>query len=101
MDWSWMPIDRLAAQLKKGQINQETDQELAFHLEMETQENLRRGMNPEEARRAARIRLGGLDQSQAGLSRGPGSFPGSVLSGKIFATLSELLPGIPDSPRSW
>ena len=62
MDWSWMPIDRLAAQLKKGQINQETDQELAFHLEMETQENLRRGMNPEEARRAARIRLGGLDQ---------------------------------------
>ena len=62
MYWSRMPVDRLLAQFKKSQIDEETDQELSFHLEMETQENLRRGMSPEEARRAARIRLGGLDQ---------------------------------------
>lgn len=40
------------------------DRELEFHLQMEIEENLRRGMGPEEARRHAHIALGGLDQTK-------------------------------------
>jgi putative ABC transport system permease protein len=40
----------------------EFDQELASHLDMLTDENIRRGMSPEEARRAAHLRLGGQSQ---------------------------------------
>jgi len=36
--------------------------EIESHLELLTQENIGRGMDPAEARRAARIRLGGLTQ---------------------------------------
>ena len=35
--------------------------ELAFHLDMETQNNIRRGMDPESARRAAVVAFGGVD----------------------------------------
>jgi hypothetical protein len=38
--------------------------ELEFHLAMEIEENLRQGMNPEEARRRALISLGGIDQTK-------------------------------------
>jgi putative ABC transport system permease protein len=38
------------------------DQEIASHLTMLTDENERRGMSPEEARRAARLQLGGEAQ---------------------------------------
>ena len=38
------------------------DQEVYAHLEMLTEENIRAGMPPEEARRAARIELGGIEQ---------------------------------------
>ncbi len=37
--------------------------ELEAHLEMETEENIRRGMAPDEARRQARIASGGLTQA--------------------------------------
>src|SRR5262249_36319844 len=40
----------------------EFDRELESHLEMLAAENLRRGMTPEEARRAAVLRLGGAPQ---------------------------------------
>jgi predicted permease len=35
--------------------------ELAFHLEMETEKNLRAGMSPAEARRRARLSFGGVE----------------------------------------
>ena len=38
------------------------DHELQTHLDLLTDENVRRGMAPEEAKRAARVRLGGLTQ---------------------------------------
>ena len=38
-------------------------EELQSHLEMQTAENLRRGMSPEEARRQARMASGGLTQA--------------------------------------
>ena len=42
--------------------NTEFDRELESHLEMLTDENIRRGMSNEEARRAAHLRLGGQSQ---------------------------------------
>jgi putative ABC transport system permease protein len=42
--------------------DQDFEHELVTHLEMLTDENIRRGMAPDAARRAARIRLGGLTQ---------------------------------------
>src|SRR5688572_32986802 len=38
-------------------------EELEAHLEMETAENIRRGMRPEEARRQAMLAAGGLTQA--------------------------------------
>ena len=46
----------------RWESDQEFERELASHLEMLTEENVRRGMSPEEAQRAARIRLGGTTQ---------------------------------------
>jgi predicted permease len=42
--------------------DQDFEHELETHLEMLTDEHVRRGMAPADARRAARIRLGGLTQ---------------------------------------
>ncbi len=39
-------------------LRQDADEELAFHLEQRTQENIRRGMTPEAAKTEARRRLG-------------------------------------------
>src|SRR5262245_53954670 len=55
---------RLRAGLRRRNIEREMDRELQFHLEMETAENLRRGMSEEEARRAARLSFGGVEQTK-------------------------------------
>jgi predicted permease len=54
--------ERLRSLFSRGRRDRELDEELAFHLEMATQENLRRGLTPEEARRQAYLRLGGVAQ---------------------------------------
>src|SRR5271170_4583366 len=45
-----------------AESEQDFERELASHLEMLTEENVRRGMALQEARRAARLRLGGTTQ---------------------------------------
>jgi predicted permease len=49
-----------------GQSHQETElrDELASHLEHHIDDELRRGLSPEEARRAALLKLGGLEQTK-------------------------------------
>jgi predicted permease len=47
--------------LSRG-VDVDLDQEVHSHLEMLTEENMRAGMSPEEAQRAARIELGGIEQ---------------------------------------
>jgi predicted permease len=42
----------------------ELDEELAFHLEQETEKNVRRGMAPDEARRAALVLFGGVEKTK-------------------------------------
>ncbi len=43
-------------------VDADLEQEVHSHLEMLTEENLRDGMSPGEAQRAARIELGGIEQ---------------------------------------
>jgi predicted permease len=51
---------RVRAFFRSRDLDHDFDQEMASHLAMLEQDNVRRGMTPEEARRAALIRLGGL-----------------------------------------
>ena len=43
-------------------VDLDLDEELRSHLELLTEENIREGMSPQEAHRAARIELGGIEQ---------------------------------------
>ena len=45
----------------KTQIEQELDEEARSYIEMLTEEKVKAGKTPEEARRAALIEFGGLD----------------------------------------
>jgi len=53
---------RLSAIFQKEHNEREMDAELRFHLEMQIEENIRRGMSPAEARYAAQRTFGGVDQ---------------------------------------
>jgi predicted permease len=57
-------LARLAALFRKRQLDQRVDDEMLFHLEMQIEENIRRGLSPQEARRQARISSGGLEQAK-------------------------------------
>ncbi|HKN74489.1 MAG TPA: ABC transporter permease [Candidatus Acidoferrum sp.] len=53
---------RIRSWISRRQVDQEFEHELDTHLNMLTDENIRKGMAPEQARRAARVRLGGHTQ---------------------------------------
>lgn len=55
-------LKQLRALVRKDRVEREMDEEIAFHLRMETEKNLERGMDPEEARRAARQAFGGVER---------------------------------------
>ena len=61
-------FERLAAGirglLQRRRVQRELDEEVAFHVEMETRANLARGFSPAEARRKALVDLGGIDQTK-------------------------------------
>lgn len=48
--------------LHRPELDHEIDDEIAYHLETKTEENVAKGMVLEEARRAARLELGGVEQ---------------------------------------
>src|SRR5881397_2295771 len=52
---------RLRGSLWGGRQERELAEEMAAHIEMLTGENVRAGMNPQEARRAAMLKFGGVD----------------------------------------
>jgi putative ABC transport system permease protein len=51
---------RARALLRSEAIHSEIDEEMRFHIDMRTDENIKRGMSPEEARRDAERRFGRL-----------------------------------------
>src|ERR1044072_3483102 len=50
--------DRFRALRDSDAVHREIDEELRFHLDMKTEENIRKGMSPHEARRLAEQRFG-------------------------------------------
>ena len=57
MSWDDFRL-RLRALLFRQRAEAELDEELGFHMEMQTRKNLDLGMSPAEARRSARIQFG-------------------------------------------
>src|SRR5262252_8129710 len=53
---------RLRALFFKPKMEEELDEEVRFHLEREIEENIVRGMRPEEARYAALRSFGGVER---------------------------------------
>ena len=53
---------RWRAIVRREAVERELDEELRYHIELRTEENIAKGMSPQEARRAARIELGGIEQ---------------------------------------
>jgi predicted permease len=58
------PLAYLKGLLRRDAIDAEVNEELRFHVEMETRANIERGMAPVEARRAALLDLGGVTQTK-------------------------------------
>jgi putative ABC transport system permease protein len=57
----WM---RASSLFHRAAWERDLDDELASHLEMHIADNIRAGMTPEAARRAALVRLGGVEQAK-------------------------------------
>jgi len=55
---------RLRSLVRRGDMERELGEELRFHLDHLTEENVAAGMAPEEARTAARRTIGGIAQYQ-------------------------------------
>src|SRR5262245_53016463 len=50
--------------LRRSEVERELDEELRQHLERQAEQNIRLGMNPDDARSAARKAFGGIEQSK-------------------------------------
>src|SRR5262245_9603980 len=61
-------LSRLKAALQgllvRSKAERELDEELRYHIEQQTEQNIRLGMNSEEARRDARRAFGGVEQAK-------------------------------------
>jgi putative ABC transport system permease protein len=58
---AWLRVRNL---FRTEKIDRELQDELAGHLEMQIEDNMRSGMSPAEARRQALLKLGGLEQTK-------------------------------------
>ncbi len=54
----------LRALLRKTNVEHELDEELRYHIEQQTEQNIRLGMSPGEARQAALKSFGGVEQTK-------------------------------------
>jgi predicted permease len=57
-------FDRIRSFFRNAPLDQELNEEMAAHLEMAVEENMRRGMTGEEARRQALVQFGGAQQAR-------------------------------------
>ncbi len=77
---------RLAGMFSKDRREREFADEIESHVQMHTDDNLRAGMTPEQARREAILKLGGVEQAKQGY-RERGTLPSieSVMQDLRFA----------------
>ncbi len=62
MSWQKAVGERLRSLFRKGRQDADMDEELRFHIDMETEKYVRQGATPAEARRRALVAFGGLDR---------------------------------------
>jgi predicted permease len=67
--------ERVRALLFRRREERALEEELAFHLDMETEQNLRRGISPAESRRRAHLALGGTEVVREWVRDARGSRP--------------------------
>jgi putative ABC transport system permease protein len=67
MSWHSGVTERLWALLFRTREEREMDEEMRFHMEMHAAENVRRGMAPEAAARAARLEFGWVEVHKDGV----------------------------------
>ena len=58
-------VARLRAFFRGSELDRDFSEEMAAHLEMATEENIRKGMTPDEAKRQASLRIGGVTSLQS------------------------------------
>jgi putative ABC transport system permease protein len=64
MDWIRTLLSRIAALFGKRKRDDDLDEELHAHIDFAVEENLKRGMSPDEARTAALRKFGGVTQTR-------------------------------------
>jgi predicted permease len=57
-------LARIVAFFRKRELDRDLDRELAIHLDLATEDNVRRGLSPIEARREALVRFGGVEAAR-------------------------------------
>jgi predicted permease len=70
MRWLLAARERLLMRVFRSREDSEMDEELRFHLEMETERNIRCGLSPRAARRQARLAFGGVERHREALREG-------------------------------
>ncbi len=63
-NWIYTLPLKLRSLFRQRKVDQELDEELRYHIECKTAEYVTKGMTAEEARRAALIKLGGVEQTK-------------------------------------
>jgi putative ABC transport system permease protein len=96
MTWTKRWTKRLRALVHKEAVERELDEELAFHLEMETKKNLQAGMSPDEARRRAVLRFGGVEgfKEEVRDARGLAWLTGMLLDFRLGGRMLVKYPGL-------
>lgn len=61
ISWIYQTLARIRAFFVRSKLDRQLDEELATHIDLATEENIRRGMDRSVARREARLRVGGRD----------------------------------------
>jgi len=64
MDRFWQSLQRVSSLFRRAQLDRELDAEIASHVQLATEENLQRGLAPDEAHRQALVRFGGPQQAK-------------------------------------
>jgi predicted permease len=63
IDWLRQLLQRLRSSFPNAPQDQDLNAEMAAHLDLATEENIKAGMAPDDARRQALIRFGGVEQA--------------------------------------
>src|SRR5688572_30541822 len=87
---------RMRALVQTEAIDSELDEELAFHLVMETRKYMREGMTPEQAKREAKLAFGAIQKARGETrdARWLSWFPDLTLDFKLGGRMLVKYPGI-------